>query len=179
MPIGASVRTETAMTKISQFLQDDASKKSKEPTISRRSAIAGAAAITLTVKGAEAGAPDDPILPVLETFRLAQQALTEALKAADLPTEQWQTRAYIEAQNIQKDAYSFFKKAQLDLLTTRPTTRAGLASLLIRLGQPTHTDQPNGEPGLLVEALCWHDEPTREAACRVLNRLGSLVLTIT
>ena len=71
---------------------------------------------------------------------------------------------------------------QLDLLTTMPTTQAGLASLLVRLGQATHPRQPtitNGhsEPGLLADAMCWDDEPTREAASTVLSRIASLVIT--
>jgi len=41
---------------------------------SRRAAIAGAVAMTMSV--AEAGAPD-PIFPVLEKFRLAHQALSK------------------------------------------------------------------------------------------------------
>ena len=149
-------------------------------TISRRAAIAGAVATT-TMGAAEAAAPD-PIFAVLEKFRLAQQALSKAVKAADSPPEQWLTPAYVEAQASLKDAYASVKKAQLNLLTTMPTTRPGLASLLVRLGQATHIEGPmtngNVEPGLLVEAMCWDDEQSRRAACAVLNRLAVLVLKI-
>ena len=144
--------------------------------ISRRAAIAAAAAMTCTPGIAQA---PDPILPALETFRIAQTALADATKkAVDLPQGQWLTASYVEANSELKAAYDDLKKAQLELLTTAPTTRAGLASLLIRLGQPTHTDQPSDDPGLLVEALCWHDEPTRKAASTVLSRLAELSLTI-
>jgi hypothetical protein len=72
---------------------------------------------------------------------------------------------------------------QLDLLTTMPTTRAGLAALLDRLGQATHFQQSivtdgDIEPGLLMEAMCWHDQRTRAAACTVLSRIAALVLKI-
>jgi len=131
----------------------------KTNSISRRATIAGAIASTIPV--AEAAAPD-PIFPVLERFRLAQQAHSKAVKAGDLPTEQSVTAACV-------------KKAQLDLLTTMPTTCAGLAALLARLG---HVEGPsaNIEP-VLLEAMCWDDE-TREAACTVLIRLAGLVLKI-
>jgi len=143
--------------------------------ISRRTAIAGAAAMTCTPSIAQV---PDPIFPVLETFQLAQAALADAIKnAVDLPQGQWLTPSYVEANSEMKAAYAIFKKGQLELLTTVPTTRAGLASLLIRLGQPTHSGQPPNDPGLLVEALCWH-EPTREAASTVLSRLAELFLTI-
>ena len=121
---------------------------------------------------AEAAAPD-PIFSVLGKFRLAQQALSKAVQAADLPPEQWLTPVYVEAQTELKDTYLWFRKTQLDLLTTMPTTRTGLAALLVRLGQGTDAERP----GLLVDAMCWQDE-TQEAACTVLNRLAALVLTI-
>jgi hypothetical protein len=149
-------------------------------TISRRSAIAGIVAIT--TGAAEAAAPD-PIFPVLEKFRLAQEALSDAVnEAGDLPREQWLTPAYDDAKSKMDGAYAFFKMAQLDLLTTMPTTRAGLASLLMRLGQPPRTERSisngNVEPSLLVEAMCWDDEPSRTAACTVLSRMAALVLKI-
>src|SRR5258705_4928556 len=159
----------------------DAASCLAESTISRRSAIATIVAVAATGSLAEAGAVD-PIFPVLETFRLAQEALFKAIKAsADLPQEQWLTPHYVEAKSKLDGAYALFKKAQLDLLTTMPTTRAGVAALLVRLGQATHFQQPsvtNGdiEPGLLVEAMCWRDEPTRAAACTVLGRIAALVL---
>jgi hypothetical protein len=140
-------------------------------TISRRAAIAGAVAITMSA--AEAGAPD-PIFPVLERFGLAQRALSKTVKATDLPPEQWLRSTYVEAQSNLKDAYTVFKKARLDLLTTMPTMRTGLAALLVRLGQGTDVEQTN----LLVEAMCWEDEPTQKTACTVLNRLAALVLKI-
>jgi hypothetical protein len=55
-----------------------------------------------------------------------------------------------------------------------PTMRTGLAALLVRLGQGTDVEQTN----LLVEAMCWEDEPTQKTACTVLNRLAALVLKI-
>jgi len=151
-------------------------------TISRRSAIAGGAAISFSLCVAEAG-PPDPIFAVLQSFELTQQGLLKAIKAsADLPEEQWLAPAYVEAKSNLDEAYAVFKMAQLDLLTTMPTTRAGLAALLARLGQATHPRQltiTNGhiEPGLLTDAMCWHDEPTREAASTVLSRIASLVIT--
>jgi hypothetical protein len=111
-------------------------------------------------------------------------ALFKAIKAsADLPQKEWLSSAYVEAKSNLDGAYATFKKARLDLLTTMPTTRDGLASLLVRLGQATHFEQTsdsNGdvEPGLLVEAMCWNDEPARKAACAVLGRIASLVPTI-
>src|SRR5262249_17398512 len=145
-------------------------KRTDTATISRRAAIAGAVATTLSV--AEAAAPD-PIFPVLEQFRLAQQTLSKAVEAADLPPEQWLTAAYGGAQTQLKNTYSWFRRAQLDLLTTMPTTRSGLAALLACLGQEADVERPS----LLVDAMCWEDE-TREAACTVLNRLSALVLKI-
>ena len=146
-----------------------------ERPISRRTAIAAAVAITCMPGIAEA---PDPIFAVLQSFERAQEALAKAIKAAVLPPEQMLTPAFVETQSRLKDTYAIFKKARLDLLTTTPMTRAGMASLLIRLRQPTYTNQPDGEPSLLVEALCWHDEPTREAACTVLNRVNAIVLKI-
>jgi len=142
-------------------------------TISRRSVFAGAAATTCTIGMAEARAPD-PIFSVLERFRIAQGSLFKAIKAADLPREQWLTPSFSEAQGNLKHAYACFKEVRLELLTTMPTTRAGLASLLVQLGQATNDIEPN----VLVEAMCWDDEPTREAASTVLSRVAGLVLTI-
>jgi len=158
----------------------DAASSLAESTISRRSAIAAVAAVVATVSLTQAGAVD-PIFPVLEAFRLAEKALFKAIKG--LPQEQGLSSAYVEAKNNLDQASALFKKAQLDLLTTMPTTRAGVAALLVRLGQATHFQQAaasNGdiEPGLLFEAMCWNDEPAREAACAVLGRIASLVLTI-
>jgi len=151
--------------------------KTVRALISRRAAIAGALAPTMSI--AEAAAAD-PIFPVLEKFQLAQQALSKALKAADLPRGEWLTPAYVEAQTELKNTYASFRKAQLSLLTTMPTTRAGLAALLDRLGQATHVPVTSGniEPALLAEAMCWGDEQNRRAADTVLNRLAALVLKI-
>ena len=83
-----------------------------ESTISRRSAIAAVAAFAATGSLAEAGAVD-PIFPVLETFRLAQEAPSEAIKKSiGFPQGQWLTPAYAEAK-----------------LTTVPTTRAFQSNL--------------------------------------------------
>src|SRR5712672_108515 len=158
----------------------DAASSLAESTISRRSAIAAVAAVAATGSLARAGAID-PIFPVQDAFRLAEEALYKAVK--DLPEEQGLSSAFVDAKNNLDEAYALFKKAQLDLLTTTPTTRAGVAALLVRLGQATHSQRAaasNGdiEPGLLFEAMCWNDEPAREAACAVLGRIGSLVLTI-
>jgi hypothetical protein len=147
-------------------------------TISRRFAIAGIVAITA---GAAKAAPPDPIIRTIERFRLAEEALSDAVKeAGDLPREQWLTPAYDHAKSNVDGSYAFFKKAQLDLLTTMPTTRAGMASLLMRLGQSSHPERSisDVEPNLLVDAMCWGDEPTRMAACTALSRIAALVLKI-
>jgi len=139
------------------------------PTISRRAAIAGPLAAAIGV--AEAAAPD-PIFPILEKLRLAQDALSNTIKAADLPREQWSTSEYAEVQTELNNNYAAFRKALLDLLTTMPTTRAGLAALFVTLGKGfDDVEQPN----LLIEAMCWEDE-TRQAGCTVLKRLAALVL---
>src|SRR5262245_2530790 len=111
------------------------------PTISRRAAIAGPLATAIGV--AEAAAPD-PIFPILEKLRLAQDALSNTIKAADLPREQWLTPSYAEVQTELKNNYAAFRKALLDLFTTMPTTRAGLAALLGSLGEGfDDVEQPN------------------------------------
>jgi len=148
--------------------------------VSRRSAIAAVAAVVAAGSLGQAGAVD-PIFPVLEAFRIAEEALFRAIKG--LLHEQGLSSAHVEAKNNLDEAYALFKKAQLDLLTTMPITRAGVAALLVRLGQATHLQQAavsNGdiEPGLLIEAMCWNDEPAREAARAVLGRIASLVLAI-
>src|SRR5258705_11920054 len=100
--------------------------------VSRREAIAAVAVVAATGSLAKASTVD-PIFAVLETYRLAQVALFKAIKAsADLPQEEWLSSAYVEAKSNLDGAYATFKKARLDLLTTMPTTRDGLASLLVR-----------------------------------------------
>src|SRR5436189_2753696 len=70
----------------------DAATSLAESTISRRSAIAAVVAVAATGSLAQAGAVD-PIFPVLDAFRLAEEALYEAVKG--LPEEQGLSSAFV------------------------------------------------------------------------------------
>lgn len=174
--------------------------------LSRRSAIAlvGVSAIAASAAALQAA---DPIFAVLDEHRGATARLSAAIHASGnaesaIPQSQrswgysaWDTTPpencaddpkWIETQLELRDANDNWDDAVYDLLTTMPTTVAGLAALLSRLGRNEwaleETADDSGDEGVYIGACQSSDDDISDAARtffeRLADHLKSVPLTV-
>lgn len=168
-------------------------------TLSRRSAIAlvGVSAIAGTTVAALSAAPD-PIFAVLDAFRRASKRASAAVGASskaeeaiprsqrtlchgdDIPASCSDHPEWIKALVELRDAWDNYYEVTSDLLTTMPTTMAGLAALLTRIGRDEWDEERlpgNLEENILVGNSNSSDDDLSDAALTFFERLADHIRT--
>lgn len=130
----------------------------KSTKLSRRGMMAGLPAIAAGVAPAVAFAADDPIFQAIEEHRKAYDA--------------WQaTPDEIYGEEANMAAMGTEGRAMRTVLTTHPTTPAGVAALLTWLAQPEWFD--HGEPR--IRAIGEYDTEYGRAAARQMQAAAAVL----
>jgi hypothetical protein len=155
----------------------------------------GASALLVESPAIAASSTPDPIFELIERHRRACVSMFNALRAAsdaeetipesrrswegyrydepDPPENCPDDPAWLKSQADLRDAYHAEEEAIVALLTTPPTTLAGLAALLKRAGEPNYPDQTDlYEETVLGWAVSCDREDVSEAAASFLERLA-------
>lgn len=162
-------------------------------TLSRRSAIALVGVSTIAASAAALQAAD-PIFAVLDAHSGATARVSAAVHASgdaevaipksqrslrygdDIPESCTDHPGWIKALVELHEANDSWDDAVYDLLTTMPTTMAGLAALLTRLGRNEweleETAGDSGDEGVYIGACQSSDDDIYDAARSFFDRLA-------
>jgi hypothetical protein len=116
---------------------------------------------------------DDPIFALIERHRAATRAFAAAVSNKDKVQEAhwpWSDAPERIAADAQYDAASDARQEAIeDLLSTEPTTFAGVAAVLDYVNEPSWDKEDDGKETILVEAF----ETLQEAALAFLPMIAA------
>ena len=139
--------------------------------LSRRSALAAlASTAAATATGAvQAIAEPDPIFALIERHRAASDAYSAGVSAYGRAEEQKLPDEMIQAEEQVHAASKARKESIEDLLSTEPTTIAGIAAVLDYVNEPPWVKEDDDKETILVEA--W--ETSQEAGLAFLPMIAA------